>query len=320
MPEAIYEYFDLKPALTNMRAAVLTGLRAPQKHVSPMYFYDADGSELFEQITELPEYYLTRTEIQLFDTYSDAIAERIGSNACLVEYGSGSSRKIRKLLETARPTAYVPVDISGDHLQQNARALHADYPWLHVYPTCTDFTKSFALPADVADLSKVGFFPGSSIGNFEPSAATELLRNIRATLGQGAHLLIGVDRKKSVELLEAAYDDAAGVTAQFNLNLLQHLNESLDANFDLTQFTHRATYNVEVGAVQMFLVSRCEQQVQVAGEQFNFAQGEALHTENSFKYHPQEFLALAAEAGFAANAQWTDANEWYGVYLLTAQK
>ncbi len=319
MAQATYEYFDLKPALTDMRSAVLAGMRAQQKHVSPMYFYDADGSDLFEQITELPEYYLTRTEIALFDQYSDAIAQRIGSNVCLVEYGSGSSRKIRKLLETARPAAYVPVDISGEHLQANARALHTDNPWLNVYPTCTDFTLPFDLPAAVADLPKAGFFPGSSIGNFEPSAAIELLRNIHVTLGQGAHLLIGVDRKKSVELLEAAYDDAAGVTAQFNLNLLRHLNKSLDANFDLTKFTHRATYNAEVGAVQMHLISRCAQQVQVAGELFNFAEGEALHTENSFKYHPEEFLALAAQAGFAANAQWTDANDWYGVYLLTAQ-
>lgn len=319
MAQATYEYFDLKPALTDMRSAVLAGLRAEQKHVSPMYFYDADGSELFEQITELPEYYLTRTEIQLFEDYSDAIAERIGSNLCLVEYGSGSSRKIRKLLETARPAAYVPVDISGEHLQANARALHADYPWLNVYPTCTDFTLPFELPAAVAELPKAGFFPGSSIGNFAPHAATELLRNVRATLGQGAHMLIGVDRKKSVGLLEAAYDDAAGVTAQFNLNLLQHLNESLEANFDLTQFTHRATYNTEIGAVQMHLVSRCHQQVQVAGELFEFALGESLHTENSFKYHPEEFLALASDAGFTANAQWTDSNQWYGVYLLTAQ-
>lgn len=320
MAQPTYEYFDLKPALTDMRSAVLDGLRAPQKQVSPMYFYDADGSELFEQITELPEYYLTRTEIQLFEQYSDAIAERIGSNVCLVEYGSGSSRKIRKLLETARPAAYVPVDISGEHLQANARALHADNPWLNVYPTCTDFTLPFTLPAAVADLPKAGFFPGSSIGNFDPVAATALLRNIHSTLGEGAHLLVGVDRKKAIGLLEAAYDDAAGVTAQFNLNLLVHLNESCEANFDLTQFTHRATYNAEVGAVQMHLISCCEQQVQVAGESFNFAKGEALHTENSYKYHPEEFLALAANAGFAANAQWTDANEWYGVYLLTAEK
>ena len=176
MAQATYQYFDLKPALTDMRSAVLDGLRAPQKHVSPMYFYDADGSELFEQITELPEYYLTRTEIALFEQYSDAIAEHIGGNLCLVEYGSGSSRKIRKLLETARPSAYVPVDISGEHLQANARALHADYPWLNLYPICTDFTQPFALPDAVADLNKMGFFPGSSIGNFDPAAATELLR------------------------------------------------------------------------------------------------------------------------------------------------
>ncbi len=318
MSATAYEYFDLQPARMDMRSAVLQGLHANPKHVSPMYFYDAHGSELFEQITELPEYYLTRTEIALFERHSDEIARRIGGNACVVEYGSGSSRKIRKLLETARPTAYVPVDISADHLQANARALHQDYPWLNVYPTCTDFTQPFSLPEAVASLVKTGFFPGSSIGNFEPPAAVRLLQGVHQTLGQGAHLLIGVDRKKSVALLEAAYDDSVGVTAEFNLNLLDHLNKTLDATFDRNLFRHQATYNAEIGAVQMHLISLQDQSVEVAGETVTFAKDEALHTENSFKYHPEEFLDLAAQAGFTADAQYSDSKEWYSIYLLTA--
>ena len=314
-----YEFFDLKPSLRDMRGAVLEGLREAQKRISPMYFYDEAGSKLFERITQLPEYYPTRTEISLFDAYSDEIAGYLGEGVCLVEYGSGSSRKIRKLLETARPAAYVPVDISGEHLEDNARQLHADFDWLSVYPVCADFSEPLELPAPVAAMPKAGFFPGSSIGNFEPEAAVKMLRNMHDTLGSGGHMLLGVDRKKDRRLLEAAYDDAAGVTAQFNLNALRHVNARLDADFDLAQFRHRAVYNEEIGAVQMFLVSDRAQQVSVAGESFAFAEGEALHTENSFKYHPAEFVALAARAGFEETAHWSDAQDWFSVFLLTAR-
>ncbi len=313
-----YEFFDMKPPLRDMRGAVLDGLRAEQKFISPMYFYDEAGSQLFEQITHLPEYYPTQTEIGLFDGYSDEIAAYLGSGVCLVEYGSGSSRKIRKLLETARPAAYVPVDISGDHLEDNAQALHADFPWLSVYPVCADFSAPLTLPPPVAELPKAGFFPGSSIGNFEPPAAADLLGNMHDTLGSGGRLLIGVDRKKDKRVLEDAYDDAAGVTAEFNRNALVHINEQLDADFDPSRFAHRAIYNETIGAVQMFLVSTEAQTVTVAGESFEFADGEALHTENSFKYHPEEFSALATEASFATTAHWTDARSWFSVFLLTA--
>lgn len=316
MSEPVYQFLDQKPQLGSMRDEVVAGLSATPKTLSPKYFYDAVGSELFEQITELPEYYLTRTEIALFDRYSDAIADAVGRGGCLVEYGSGSNRKIRKLLESAAPAAYVPVDISGEHLEQNARALQADFPDLALYPICADITEPFALPLAVAGLTKIGFFPGSSIGNFEPRAAVRLLKIIRDTLGAGQYLLLGIDRKKDPSVLEAAYDDAAGVTAAFNLNSLSHLNDQLGADFDLTAFQHRASYNETLGCVQMFLQAKSAQRVHIDGAVIEIAAGEHIHTENSFKYHPQEFEALAAEAGYGKEAFWTDDKERYSVFLF----
>ncbi|MEM1433271.1 MAG: L-histidine N(alpha)-methyltransferase [Pseudomonadota bacterium] len=318
MSEAAFELLDLQPALGLMREEVLAGLEAPVKVLSPKYFYDAAGSALFEQITELPEYYLTRTEIGLFDAHSSAIAAAIGRGSCVVEYGSGSNLKIRKLLEAAAPAAYVPVDISREHLEANARALQADFPDLDLYPICTDITTPFELPAAVAALTKIGFFPGSSIGNFEPRAAVRLLATIRATLGAGQFLLLGVDRKKDPAVLEAAYDDAAGITAAFNRNILRHLNEALDGNFDPDAFRHVAAYDAAAGCVQMFLEATAAQDVVLAGQRIRFAAGERIHTENSFKYHPTEFEQLAGQAGFAVNQFWTDADALYGLFLLKA--
>lgn len=320
MSEAAFELTDLQPALGRMREEVLGGLRSSEKTLSPKYFYDAEGSVLFEQITDLPEYYLTRTEIALFDTHSAAIAAVIGQGSCVVEYGSGSNLKIRKLLEATAPAAYVPVDISREHLEVNARALQADFPALDLYPICTDITTPFELPAAVAQLTKIGFFPGSSIGNFEPPAAIKLLATIRTTLGQGQYLLLGVDRKKDRAVLEAAYDDAAGVTAAFNRNILKHLNDALDGDFEPDAFRHVAEYNAAMGCVQMFLESTRAQTVTLAGEQISFADGERIHTENSFKYHPSEFEQLAGQAGFAVNQFWTDADELYGLFLLRAER
>lgn len=311
-----YEFFDLKPAKGSMRSEVREGLLSQQKRISPKYFYDESGSELFEEITRLPEYYLTRTEMALFDEHAEAIAEPLGHGGALVEYGSGSSLKIRKLLETVRPDAYVPVDISGDHLEANARALQADFPWLSLYPVCTDFTAAFALPPPVQTLAKTGFFPGSSIGNFPPDTAAALLSNIAATLGQGSHLLIGIDRKKDAARLEAAYADAAGVTAAFNRNMLTHLNETLGSNFDVSAFDHEARYNEALGCVQMFLRSTRAQRVQIDDIEVSFEAGERIHTEDSYKYHPEEFEALAARGGFTRRGFWTDDNDDYSVFLL----
>ena len=311
-----YAFFDHQPPAEDMAQEVLQGLGSEPKFISPKYFYDARGSALFEEITRLEEYYLTRTEMSLFDAHLTDIAAMLGDQLCLIEYGSGNSRKIRKLLEAVSPVAYVPVDISNEHLQENARALHVDFPGLNVYPVCADFTQPVAVPAAVDGLTRLGFFPGSSIGNFSPDDARLFLSGVRETVGRGGALLIGVDRKKAVDVLEDAYNDARGVTAAFNLNALAHINERLDADFELDGFRHVARYNPEEGCIQMFLESTRDQDVRIAGQTVHFAAQESLHTENSYKYEKTEFLDLAASAGFDAEAEWSDARQWFSIFLL----
>ena len=320
MAAAAYQFFDLQPPSADMLREVLTGLASQPKYIAPKYFYDERGSKLFEAITRLPEYYLTRTELGLLDRCLPDIRDALGGGSCLVEYGAGSSLKIRRLLDRLRPAAYLPVDISRRHLEQTAAELHSDYPWLRVYPTCADLTEPLTLPPLVGNYEKVGFFPGSSIGNFEPDAARRFLRNVVASLGTGAHLLIGVDRKKDRRVLEAAYNDAAGVTSAFNLNVLQHLNDVLAADFDPGAFRHRASYNEEQGCIQMFLESQAEQTVRLngTGTDIAFARGESVHTENSYKYDLDEFLELAAAAGFACRASWSDPEDYFSLILLRA--
>ncbi|MGE0625073.1 MAG: L-histidine N(alpha)-methyltransferase [Pseudomonadales bacterium] len=312
--------FDLKPEPTDVKEEVLAGLSAREKRLSPKFFYNERGSRLFEAITALPEYYLTRTELAIFDAHMPSIARSVGPGSCLVEYGSGSSLKIRKVLEEVAPAAYVPVDISGDHLVSMAERLRSDFPALAIYPVCADFTGAFELPAVVRSMPKVGFFPGSSIGNFDPAEAQALLTRIRTTVGEGGRLIIGVDLKKDVGVLEAAYDDTAGVTAAFNLNLLTHLAEVLNVDLDPARFSHRAVYNPEIGAVQMFLDVRETHEVVIDGARIRFEAGESVHTENSFKYDPADFLALAGRAGFARTGAWTDERGWFGVFLLEARR
>ena len=314
-----YAFFDLQPAQGDELEELLAGLRQAQKQVSPKFFYDAAGSRLFDEITQLDEYYLTRTEMALFERHHGQIADALrgsGNASCLVEYGSGSSAKVRRLLEELQPAAYLPVDISADHLQGAARQLHADYPWLGVYPTCADFTRAFTLPDVVAEMDKTGFFPGSSIGNFDPPHAVDFLVNVTRTLGQGSKLLIGVDLKKDPAVLNAAYNDSKGVTAEFNLNLLRHLNARYGAGFAVEDFAHFAAYNEAEGCIQMFLESRVAQSVTLAGQTIEFAAGERIHTENSFKYAPEEFAELAASSGFSVSFVWVDERQWFGVFLL----
>ncbi len=316
--EQRYRFFDRKPAAVDIRADVLDGLAARPKRLAPKYFYDETGSRLFEKITALPEYYLTRTEIGLLEAHRDEIASRVGAGVCLIEYGSGASRKIRLLLERLRPESYVPVDISNRQLESAARALCGEFPWLKVYPTCADFTGEFSLPAVTGSAPRLAFFPGSSIGNFEPVEALEFLAGIAKLVGTGGRLLIGVDRKKARGILEAAYNDDAGVTAEFNRNVLVHLNRTLDANFDPLKFDHVALYNDELGCIQMFLESTTEQVVRVAGTTVGFRSGERIHTENSYKYDPDEFTALAARAGFRCETSWTDQRDLFSIFLLVA--
>jgi dimethylhistidine N-methyltransferase len=315
---APFEVFDYKPEPVDVQAEVRKTLKAPRKHVSPKFFYDEAGSKLFEAITELPEYYLTRTELAIFDDHLGDIAESVGRGTCLVEYGSGSSLKIRRVLEQVEPAAYVPVDISGDHLVDMATELASDFPELAIYPTCADFTSAFELPPPVAGMPKVGFFPGSSIGNFERSDARDFLTNVRGNLGAGGRLIIGVDLKKDRGVLEAAYNDASGVTARFNLNLMEHLAELLEVDLNPDRFEHRAIYDEASGAIRMYLDVTETHSVDIGGERIEFRAGESIHTENSFKYDPGEFVALAAAAGFAERGRWLDRQGWFAVFVLEA--
>lgn len=310
--------FDRQPKTADVTEELLRSLGRHDKSVSARFFYDQRGSELFEAITQLPEYYPTRTEMALFDTLAEELHGEIGDDCALVEYGSGSNKKIRQLLETVAPLAYVPVDISLSHMEQNARALHLDYPDLNIYPTCADITRRFELPEPVAGLNKVGFFPGSSIGNFTPDHAVEFLANVARTLGAGSRLIVGVDRKKDPAILEAAYNDSAGVTAEFNLNMMKHLGELLRVDLAPEKFVHRAYYDAEAGCIRMFLEASESHQVEVSGQVIRFREGERVHTENSYKYAPEEFRAIAGRGGFRQVAHWSDEREWFSIFLLEA--
>ncbi len=305
------------PQPDTMAEEIHSGLARDNKTLPPKYFYDKQGSELFDRITDLDEYYLTRTEIGLLEQHIAEIADLLGKNSLLIELGSGSSIKIRFLLEAIRPKAYVPVDISYAHLLAAAQRLANDYPWLTINPVCIDYSKLWSIP--ISDTGRRNaFFPGSSIGNFSPSAALDLLKKVHSVVGERGGLLIGVDLKKDAERLEAAYNDAAGITAAFNLNILRHINRRLDADFDLDNFTHRALYNEPAGRVEMHLSSKTPHQVQVQGERYDFKRGETIHTENSYKYTVEEFHQLAALANFTPLKTWTDPLSLFSLHYLVA--
>lgn len=292
------------------------GLRRPHKRIPSKYFYDVEGSRLFERITALPEYYPTRTEFGILTANAAEIASLIGPDVELVEFGAGSLRKVRLLLDGLEsPRSYVPIDIAGDYLMEVAERLEREYPRLRVNPMVADFTKPVELEA--SDTRRVGFLPGSTIGNFSDTEVVTLLRNFRETLNGGG-LLIGVDLVKDPAILHAAYNDAEGVTAAFNKNLLVRANHELGADFDLDAFAHYACYNPVAQRVEMYLVSLTRQSVHVAGEAFMFRQGEAIHTEDSNKYTLARFKALALEAGYTPRAVWTDDAKLFSVQWLEA--
>lgn len=299
---------------------VIADLSRQQKQLSPKYFYDAAGSELFEDITRLPEYYPTRTELTILRERAGEIGALIAPDAAIVEFGAGATTKVRTLLAACEVAAYVPVDISGDFLNAQANELRRDYPKLAVYPVTADFTAPFALPEAVAPLRKLGFFPGSTLGNFEPHEASQFLRSARGILGSGARMLIGVDLEKDDRVLTAAYNDAAGVTARFNLNLLVRINRELGGNFDLPAFRHCAIYNREQHRIEMHLISRRNQIVRILGHNFSFQAGESIHSENSYKYSLERFRALAEGAGWTPRQCWTDAEEMFSVHWLEASE
>lgn len=300
---------------------ILSGLRGRPKMLPPKLFYDATGAELFERITELDEYYLTAAEIEILRQRAGEIAERVGPRAALIEYGSGAGIKVRLLLDALEePVACVPIDISGEQLEEVAATLDQLYPDVAILPVRADYTKPVALPALPADARRVAFFPGSTIGNFEPAAAAAFLRAIRQTVGDDGSLILGVDRRKDRATLEAAYDDADGVTAAFNRNALVRLNREFGADFSLDHFVHRATWNDEASRIEMHLVSLADQVVTVAGMAIPFTAGETIWTESSYKYDRQRLDALVAAGGWRIEALWTDAQERFWVGYLESEK
>jgi dimethylhistidine N-methyltransferase len=307
------------PSTAALRAAI-DGLTRTPKTLPCQFFYDDRGSRLFDRICELPEYYPTRTESAIMRRHARAMAKAVGPGPLLVEYGSGSSTKTRLLLDAlVDPAGYVPIDISRGHLMDAARGIAADYSGLRVSPVCADYTRPFPLPIDPAEQNVVAYFPGSTIGNFEPDAAVAFLANIRRTCGPASSLLIGVDRKKDPARLHAAYNDAAGVTAQFNLNLLHRINRELpDSHIDVSAFAHYAPFVPAKGRMEMHLVSLRRQTVTIAGRPIEFELGESIHTESCHKFTPESFAALAAAAGYRPRQTWTDDEGLFGVHLLTA--
>lgn len=318
MPAERYRFFDRDPVLPDVVAEVKEGLRQTPKRISPKYFYDARGSALFEAITQLPEYYLTRTELRILDAFKHEISHRVGKSCCLIEYGSGSSHKVRMLIHALEPRYYVPVDISKEHLQRSAKSIHDDFDDMHVYPTCADYSTGVELPEVIDGAPRCGFFPGSSIGNFERVEAADFLATVRDTVGPGGYCIVGFDARKSKSIVEPAYNDEAGITAEFNLNLLTHLNQAIGTDFDVANFRHHAFYDEALGRIEMHLVSETAQEVRLDGETFSFASEEPLHTENSYKYSLAEVKALADAAGLSYVKHWEDQDAWFFVALLQA--
>ena len=300
------------------RADVLAGLAQRHKAIPARWFYDERGSQLFEAITALPEYYPTRAETGILERHGADFAAEVGSGHAVVEFGSGSSAKTPLLLQAIAPAAYVPIDISGEFLRASAAALAADFPGLPVLPVEADFTKPVALPPEVADLPKLGFFPGSTIGNLVPPTAVDLLRSMGRTLGFGTELLIGMDRIKDERTLIAAYDDAAGVTAAFNLNLVDRINRELRADVPRDAFAHEARWNAALARIEMHLVASRDVRFSVAGEPFAMARGETIHTENSHKYDRNSATMLLLAGGWTPRRWFADAEERFMLVLAEA--
>ncbi len=315
VPSAATVLVNLQPDAAQFLADVVAGLSASPKTLPCMYFYDERGSKLFDDICGLDEYYLTRAEDEIIKRHAQEMADQIGPGVMLVEYGSGSSTKTRALLDRlAEPVAYVPVDISREHLRQTATRLSAAYPHIEMLPVCADFTEPFALPtARCKPTHSAVFFPGSTIGNFQPQEARAMLVHLAAMCGTGGGLLIGIDLQKDVRTIEAAYNDARGVTAEFNRNLLRRINRELDGDFDVPAFRHRAVYDPRLGRVELSLVSDRPQTVTVGEHAFDFAADEPILTEYSHKYTVEGFAGMAAEAGLTLRRTWTDARGQFAV-------
>lgn len=311
-------FHDHKPEALNLLDAVIDGLSREPRAIPPKFFYDERGSALFEEICAQPEYYPPTVESRLLTDIAAEVAALTGTGRVLIEPGAGSAIKVRLLLDALHPVAFVPMDISFDFLKTSASALAREYPWLPIRATCVDFSHSMPIPNDTPNGSRLMFFPGSSLGNFDPHEAADFLRMCHNTVGDDGMLLIGVDTKKPSHILDAAYNDAAGVTAEFNRNLLHRMRRELDTDLDPDAFEHRAFYNTDIGRIEMHLISRADQELRIDGHRFAFAEGDSVHTENSYKYAPGEFLAMAADAGFQPVKHWLAEDDLFAIYLLEA--
>ena len=309
-------FHDYKPATLSLFDAVVSGLSQENKAIPPKFFYDKRGSHLFEKICEQPEYYPPAVERKMLELLAGEIAGLAGQERLMIEPGAGSAAKARLLLDELKPIAFVPMDISFDFLKLAATQLAKEYPRLPIHAACVDYTHSLPIPEQSPTSSRLLFFPGSSLGNFNHSEAHEFLSMVRNTVKDDGMLLIGVDTKKAPSLLNAAYNDAAGFTAQFNLNLLHRIRNELDAELDIEAFQHKAFYNSEAGRIEMYLVSLQQQVLRINGHSFSLGEGESIHTENSYKYSPQEFISMSSDCGFKEVRHWLDSNNMFGIYLL----
>lgn len=313
-------YLDFQPEAENFPIAVARGLRCKPKWIQPKYFYDKAGSELFEEICRQPEYYPTRTEALILHRNVQDISQTMQESSVLIEFGSGASVKTQILLDHVPFKTYVPLDISKDFLMKTAEQLRARYPEIEILPAFGDFTREIRIPHFILknSPSRTAFIPGSTLGNFHPIDAAKILRSVRAILETGGtgHLLVGMDLLKDLDVLEAAYNDAAGITAQFNLNLLKRLQKEANADIDPSLFEHRAFFNDKLGRIEMHLIAKDALQFKIGDEEFRLEKGESIHTESSYKYRPATFLKLCEDCGYEPVRFWTDPNEWFGVFLL----
>ena len=311
---------DQQPATGDNRAELIEGLSRKQKQINPKYFYDQLGSELFEKITQQHEYYPTRVEKAILSKHASEIANYCGKDCILIEPGSGSSEKVRLLLEKLQPAAYVPLDISADFLHQSAQKLGREFPWLSIHAICADFSSQWQARTELKSGRRVIFYPGSTIGNMKPESAQSFLSNLREWIGHDGSVLIGVDLQKPEHLLNAAYNDAQGVTAEFNLNMLNSINNLVNSDFNPDHFSHHAFYNNDQKRIEMHLVSERSQTVTIDDNLIHFDKGETLHTENSYKYSLESFTALCKGAGFTLEQSWLDEDALFSVHYLSIRE
>ena len=311
-----YDYYELPIPSEDIQSEVLQGLEESQKTLSPKYFHDRLGSELFDQITLLPEYYQTRTELKILRDYADEIGAYLNSTTALIEYGSGNTEKLRALLEIAVPKDYIPVEISKSHLQKFSQDLAADYPEMNIHAIRADYGRPWQLPEAINNSNKLAYFAGSSLGNFTPEESVTFLRQVHQHIGAQGGLLIGIDNKKDSTTLNSAYNDQQGVTAKFNLNALNHINSLINSRFNTEKFQHLAFYNEAKGRIEMHLKSLQQQTIRIAEKLIKLEPGETIHTENSYKYNSDEFAALAQQAGFDIKEHWQDEDQLFSIYYL----